>query len=53
MKTLIIERKLDSGETEYGLQYSDGHVKWFESLPHAKYAYDKNLLKKKNRKRQV
>jgi len=53
MKSKVVERKLESGETEYGVQYSDGHVKWFSSLPHANYALAKNLNKKKNRKRRI
>lgn len=53
MKSKIVERKLESGQTEYGVQYSDGHIKWFSSLPHARYAYAKNISKKKNRKRQI
>lgn len=53
MKAKIIERKLESGAMEYGVQYHDGHIKWFASLPHANYALLKNLNKKKNRKRQI
>lgn len=53
MQSKIVERKLESGQTEYGVQYSDGHIKWFSSLPHAYYALTKNLIKKKNRKRQI
>lgn len=53
MKAKIIERKLESGAMEYGVQYHDGHIKWFASLPHANYALSKNLNKKKNRKRQI
>ncbi len=53
MKAKIVERKLESGSTEYGVQYSDGHVKWFTSLPHANYALSKNINKKKNRKKQI
>jgi hypothetical protein len=33
MQAKIVERKLNSGETEYGVQYSDGHITWFSSLP--------------------
>lgn len=53
MKTQIVERKLEDGSTEYGVQYPDGHIKWFSSLPHANYAYAKNINKKKNKKRQI
>jgi hypothetical protein len=53
MQAKIVERKLNSGETEYGVQYSDGHITWFGSLPHAKYALDKNTAKKQNRKKQI
>lgn len=49
MKTKIVERKLEDGSTEYGVQYHDGHIKWFASLPHAQYAYGKNLYKKKHK----
>lgn len=49
MKTKIVERKLENGSTEYGVQYHDGHIKWFASLPHAQYAYGKNLNKKKHK----
>ncbi len=53
MQIKIVERKLESGATEYGVQYHDGHIKWFASLPHANYALSKNLNKKKHKKRQV
>lgn len=53
MQTKIVERKLESGATEYGVQYHDGHIKWFASLPHANYALSKNLNKKKHKKRQI
>lgn len=53
MKTMIVERKLENGSTEYGVQYHDGHVKWFESLTHANYALSKTVNKKKNKMRQI
>lgn len=53
MKAKIVERKREDGSTEYGVQYHDGHVKWFASLPHANYALSKNLNKKKHKKRQI
>jgi hypothetical protein len=49
MKTKIVERELEDGSVEYGVQYHDGHTKWFGSLSHAQYAYEKNIEKKKHK----
>ncbi len=42
----IVERKADTGATEYGVQYDDGHIKWCDSLPHANLTHYKATTSK-------
>jgi len=49
MKIQVVERKLEDDSIEYGVQYHDGHIKWFASLAHAQYACEKGLEKKKHK----
>lgn len=34
-----IVEKTENGKKMYGVRYKDGHVKWFDSLPDARFAY--------------
>jgi hypothetical protein len=49
----IIEKKSENGSTIYGVQQKDGHIKWADSMPHARYLYAKaaGLTKKKKKSR--
>ena len=52
MKPKIVEKRDVTGKVVYGVRYSDGHIDWMPSLPHARLAYSKAVtpkMKKKDR----
>jgi hypothetical protein len=49
MKIQIVERELEDGSIEYGVQHHDGHINWYSSLPQAAFIYNRILERKKNK----
>jgi hypothetical protein len=47
MKIQLVERELENGEKEYGVQHHDGHINWYASLPQATYILNNTLERKK------
>ena len=47
MKIQLVERKLEDGEKEYGVQHHDGHINWYASMAQAAYIFNSTLERKK------
>ena len=47
MKIQLVERELEDGEMEYGVQHHDGHINWYSSLLQAAYILNSTLERKK------
>jgi hypothetical protein len=46
MKIQLVERELEDGEMEYGVQHHDGHINWYSSLAQAAYILNNTLERK-------
>lgn len=49
MKIQIVERELEDGSIEYGVQHHDGRTNWYTSAAQATFIYNSILERKKNK----
>lgn len=49
MKIQLVERELEDGSMEYGVQHHDGHTNWYASMAQAAFIYNRILERKKHK----